>query len=113
MNSQNISLTPEEHSELSRRIRSATINQRDGRRARVILLAAQGHSRVDIAGVHRENGNFRTISPADSPKSLRCAVGVRMEYTSLRRQDDYSPHVRLGFISAFSDAAASTSTTST
>ena len=66
-----------------------------------------------VVGVHRENGNFRTISPADSPKSLRCAVGVRMEYTSLRRQDDYSPHVRLGFISAFSDAAASTSTTST
>jgi transposase-like protein len=49
MNSQNITLTPEEHSELSRRIRSATINQRDGRRARVILLAAQGRSRVDIA----------------------------------------------------------------
>lgn len=49
MNSQNITLTSEEHSELSRRIRSATISQRDGRRARVILLAAQGHSRVDIA----------------------------------------------------------------
>lgn len=68
---------------------------------------------VLLNGVHRENGNFRTISPADSPKPLRCAVGIRMEYTSLRRQDDYSPHVRLGSIFAFSDAAASTSTTST
>lgn len=78
------------------------------------LLRSLGVARERIHyGVHRENGNFRTISPADSPKSLRCAVGVRMEYTSLRRQDDYSPHVRLGFISVFSDAAASTSTTST
>ncbi|RMQ23346.1 Transposase, partial [Pseudomonas syringae pv. delphinii] len=33
----------------SRRTRSATISQRDGRRARVILLAAQGCSRVEIA----------------------------------------------------------------
>lgn len=49
MNSQNITLTPEEHSELSRRVRAATISQRDGRRARVILLAAQGESRADIA----------------------------------------------------------------
>ncbi|MFC6840896.1 IS630 family transposase [Xanthomonas theicola] len=49
MNSQNITLTPEEHSELSRRVRAAAISQRDGRRARVILLAAQGKSRVDIA----------------------------------------------------------------
>lgn len=46
MNSQNITLTPEERSELSRRIRSSTISQRDGRRARLILLAAQGHSLV-------------------------------------------------------------------
>lgn len=49
MNSQNIALTPEEHSELNRRIRSTTMSQRDGGRTRVILLAAQGHSRVDIA----------------------------------------------------------------
>lgn len=49
MNSQDITLAPEEFAELSRRARSATIHQPDGRRARVILLAAQGCSRVDIA----------------------------------------------------------------
>lgn len=41
--------SPEEQTELNRRVRSATISQRDGRRARVILLAAQGCSRVEIA----------------------------------------------------------------
>ena len=51
MNSQDITLAPEEFAELSRRVRSATIHQRDGRRARVILLAAQGCSRVEIARV--------------------------------------------------------------
>lgn len=49
MSAQDIVLSPEEHAELSRRTRSATISQRDGRRARVILLAAQGCSRVEIA----------------------------------------------------------------
>jgi len=49
MNAQEIILSPEEQAELSRRVRSATISQRDGRRARVILLAAQGCSRVEIA----------------------------------------------------------------
>lgn len=44
-----IVLSPEEHAELSRRVRSAIISQRDGRRARVILLAAQGCTRVEIA----------------------------------------------------------------
>lgn len=49
MNSQDIVLSDDEQVELSRRVRSATISQRDGRRARVILLAAQGHSRKEIA----------------------------------------------------------------
>lgn len=49
MNAQEIVLNPEEQAELSRRVRSATISQRDGRRARVILLAAQGCSRIEIA----------------------------------------------------------------
>ncbi|WP_143484540.1 helix-turn-helix domain-containing protein, partial [Pseudomonas aeruginosa] len=49
MNSQDIVLSEDEQIELSRRIRSATIRQRDGRRARVILLAAQGCSRNEIA----------------------------------------------------------------
>lgn len=49
MNSQDILLSDEEQTELTRRVRSATISQRDGRRARVILLAAQGHSRKEIA----------------------------------------------------------------
>lgn len=49
MNSLDILLTDEEQAELTRRVRSATISQRDGRRARVILLAAQGHSRKEIA----------------------------------------------------------------
>ncbi|NVL23232.1 IS630 family transposase, partial [Pseudomonas syringae pv. actinidiae] len=47
MSAQDIVLSPEESAELSRRTRSATISQRDGRRARVILLAAQGCSRVN------------------------------------------------------------------
>ncbi|MDG6383022.1 IS630 family transposase, partial [Pseudomonas syringae] len=46
MSAQDIVLSTEESAELSRRTRSATISQRDGRRARVILLAAQGCSRV-------------------------------------------------------------------
>lgn len=49
MNFQDIVLSEAEQVELSRRIRSATISQRDGRRARVILLAAQGRSRNEIA----------------------------------------------------------------
>jgi transposase len=49
MNFQDIVLSEDEQIELSRRIRSATISQRDGRRARVILLAAQGCSRNEIA----------------------------------------------------------------
>ena len=49
MSAQDIVLSPEESAELSRRTRSATISQREGRRARVILLAAQGCSRVKIA----------------------------------------------------------------
>jgi hypothetical protein len=49
MSAQDIVLRPEEHVELSRRTRSATISQHDGRRARLILLAAQGCKRVEIA----------------------------------------------------------------
>lgn len=49
MSAQDIVLSSEESAELSRRTRSATISQRDGRLARVILLAAQGCSRVEIA----------------------------------------------------------------
>ena len=51
MNAQEIILSPEEQAELSRRVRSATISQRNGRRARVILLAAQGCSRVGFSSV--------------------------------------------------------------
>ena len=60
MNSQDITLAPEEFAELSRRVRSATIHQRDGRRARVILLAAQGCSRVDIA--HLVGFSLRSVT---------------------------------------------------
>ena len=49
MNSQDIVLSEYEQIELSRRIRSTTISQRDGRRARVILLAARVCSRNEIA----------------------------------------------------------------
>jgi transposase len=49
MSSQDIVFSEDQHIELSRRIRSATISQRDGRRARVILRAAQGCSRNEIA----------------------------------------------------------------
>jgi hypothetical protein len=44
-----ITLSPEEKAELNRRIRSATIPQREGRRARIVLLAAQGETREEIA----------------------------------------------------------------
>lgn len=46
MSTQDIVSRPEEHTELSRRTWSATISQRDGRHAGVILLAAEGCSRV-------------------------------------------------------------------
>lgn len=49
MNSPKNVLSPEERAELSRCAHSATIGRRDGRRARVILLAAQGCTRVEIA----------------------------------------------------------------
>lgn len=49
MNVQDIVLSEDEKIELSWRIRLATISQRDGRRARMILLAAQGCSRDGIA----------------------------------------------------------------
>lgn len=49
MKAQEIVVIPEEQAELHRRVRSATISQRDGRRARVILLAALGYSRLEIA----------------------------------------------------------------
>ena len=49
MNSHDIVLSEDEQFELSRHIRSVTISQRDGRRAWVILLAARGCSRNEIA----------------------------------------------------------------
>lgn len=49
MSTAKIVRTPEEHAELSRLVRSATIRQRDGRRARVILLASQGCTRAEIS----------------------------------------------------------------
>ena len=55
MNSQDIVLSEEEQTELSRRIRSATISQRDGRRARVTVLAARGCSRNEIAQLTDQN----------------------------------------------------------
>lgn len=48
MNTPKVVVRPD-HAELSPRVRSATINQCDGCRARVILLAAQGCTRVEIA----------------------------------------------------------------
>lgn len=44
-----ITLTEDEHYELSRRVRSPNVNKRDKKRARVILLAAQGCTRAEIA----------------------------------------------------------------
>jgi transposase len=49
MSSQDIVLSEEKQIELRRRIRSATISKRDDRRARVILLDAQGCSRNEFA----------------------------------------------------------------
>ncbi|WP_284404933.1 IS630 family transposase, partial [Pseudomonas syringae] len=49
MSALDITLSPEEKTELKRRVRSATIPQREGRRARIILLAAEGETRDNIA----------------------------------------------------------------
>lgn len=49
MSALDITLSPEEKAELNRRVRSATIPQREDRRARIILLAAQGETREEIA----------------------------------------------------------------
>ena len=49
MSALDITLSPEEKAELNRRVRSATIPQLEGRRARIILLAAQGETREEIA----------------------------------------------------------------
>lgn len=49
MNSQYIVLSEDGQIELSRRLRSATTNQRDSRRVRAIFVAAQGCSRNEIA----------------------------------------------------------------
>ncbi len=49
MSALDITLSPEEKTELKRRVRSATIPQREGRRARIILLAAEGETRDSIA----------------------------------------------------------------
>ncbi|SDW45072.1 hypothetical protein SAMN05444064_103389 [Pseudomonas syringae] len=45
MSALDITLSPEEKTEQKRRVRSATIPQRKGRRARIILLAAEGETR--------------------------------------------------------------------
>lgn len=49
MSALDITLSSEEKAELNRRVRSATIPQREGRRARIVLLAAQGETREEIA----------------------------------------------------------------
>lgn len=48
MSAWDITLSTEEFVELSPRVRSATISQQDGRRALVILLAAQGSTQKKI-----------------------------------------------------------------
>ena len=45
MSALDITLSPEEKAELNRRVRSATIPQREGRRARIVPLAARGETR--------------------------------------------------------------------
>ncbi len=49
MSALDITLSPEEKAELKRLVRSATLPQREGRRARIILLAAEGETRDNIA----------------------------------------------------------------
>lgn len=44
-----LELTPEEKSELQRRVASSTASQRDALRARIILLRAQGNKEADVA----------------------------------------------------------------
>jgi len=61
MRKMKIELLPEEFEELNKRIRSHTVSVRDQRRAKVILLAAQGNTQDQIAG---------------EVKLTRCAVGT-------------------------------------
>lgn len=49
MRTYEIILSKAEHDELNRRLRSSNVDKRDKRRARVILLAAQGCTRAEIA----------------------------------------------------------------
>jgi transposase len=44
-----LELTPEEKSELQRRLRSSTTTQRDALRARIVLLRAEGRSEAEVA----------------------------------------------------------------
>jgi transposase len=44
-----VEITPEEKTELQRRVVSRTVSQRDGLRARIILLRAQGRKEADVA----------------------------------------------------------------
>lgn len=62
-----ITLTPEEFAELSRRVRSATISQRDGPRARINLLSTQGSTREEFV---RLTGFSRPL-PDDT---IRCGL---------------------------------------
>lgn len=44
-----LQMTPEEHSELQRRVRASTSPQRDCLRARIVLLRVAGHKEKDVA----------------------------------------------------------------
>ena len=61
MSALDITLSPEETIELKRRVRSATIPQREGRRARIILLAAQGETRDNM-----RDGSFASVRELES-----------------------------------------------
>lgn len=65
MNSQDIVLSRDEQIELSRRLRSASVSQRDGRQARVNLLAAQGCSR-------NEPGKLTGLSNVSVTRWCKC-----------------------------------------
>lgn len=75
MNAQETVLSPEEQAELSHRF----TKQRDGRRARMILLAVQGHSQIEIA---RLTGFSLPLLPVGASVFKRCdwmvcSVGIK------------------------------------
>lgn len=90
MNAAKIALTPEEHAELSRRVRSATISQRDGRRARVILLESTTFLALRNAQPTRYVWNAKGEDILNKIQRAREAMAVQTNGRLFREQNTSS-----------------------